>query len=638
MPQPFPSPADVAPTPTGQSRFVPAPGPAQPAGRDFGTSRTMTPAGDITAVETGAPGVNTTNGGTTDGWSRPSETPTQIGGEPSGVRSLSGDTGTGVISGQTLGERYRIVRKIGAGGMGEVWEAQHIVIKKSVAIKVLTLDPTLTNGAEQAERLMREARLVAAIQHDNVVDITDFGHTPMGAPYFVMELLTGSTLKSVIEQQGPVPWQRARDVLEQITDALAAAHAAGIIHRDIKPENVFLQQRGGKEVVKLIDFGIAKTTVLGDDGASLTQTGMVCGTPAFMSPEQARGEKIDERTDIYSLGCLAYQMLAGRQPFVANTPAEALYQQLFVEPTPLREVAPQQNIPANLDAIVLTCMRKNRNLRFQSMDDINRALENLERASAALSVPREDIPAPPTEVQNRFASVAPVSGHAPGQGLEFTDDRYDTGAMPVQGKGSGGLVAGILGGALVLGAGGGAAYYFLVLQGGQAASVEEVPAAIDAPSEDDAAAVAGETGAAGEQALGAETGAEEPEAAETGEAVGEDGAAGEPEPVVAGSGGRSAKSGSGSGSGGRGPAPVQIEPNPVYHDEDHVADSQGPEDLPPPPPLPDAEPDAEPEPEPEPEPPKPPPEPDPEPVQKPKPPKDKDGKKVDDLRDPWDRG
>jgi serine/threonine-protein kinase len=562
----------------------------------------------------------------TDEWgSRPSETPTQIGDPMSAVRSMpGGEGGTGVMSGQTIGDRYRVVRKIGAGGMGEVWEAKHIVINKAVAVKVLTLDPTLTNGAEQAERLMREARVVASIRHDNVVDITDFGHTPQGAPYFVMELLRGETLKDIIKNGGPMQWERARDVLIQLTDAMAAAHEKGVIHRDIKPDNVFLVNRGGKEVAKIIDFGIAKTTILGEEGRTLTQTGMVCGTPAFMSPEQARGERIDERTDIYSLGCLAYQMLAGRQPFEANSAAEALYQQLFVEPTSMTQVVPAAGIPPSLDAIVLTAMRKNRNLRFQSMEDVSNALQSVNTQAMPITIPAEQIPEPPKEAQERFAtSEFSMMGH----------ERPDSVVAGSSG-GTGIMVAGLV--AVLLAGAGGAGYYALStgLLGGSTAEAE-----VEAPADEAEAVPADQAEQVGE-ALGepAEVVAGADEAAAVPEGEGDVAEAAAAEAVAVPTGGTPRRGSSGSS--GKNPVPIYIPPNPVYEPkDDHVADGQGPDPLPAPPDdLPDAEPDPQPAPEPVPEP-----EPKDDPPPKPPDPppddgkKDKNGKKVDDLRDPWER-
>src|SRR5689334_6407605 len=193
------------------------------------------------------------------------------------------------LVGHTLVERYKLTRKIGEGGMGAVYEAQHVVIGKPVAVKVLR-DKYL-DRPEVAQRLVQEARLASSIRHEHIIDITDSGSTSDGRTFVVMELLDGRSLAELIRQEGPIPEPRAVDLVRQVASALGAAHARRIVHRDVKPENIFLVDKNGADFVKVVDFGISKSMRPGEEKAAdvrLTHTGMVLGTPLYMSPEQAR--------------------------------------------------------------------------------------------------------------------------------------------------------------------------------------------------------------------------------------------------------------------------------------------------------------------------------------------------------------
>ena len=208
------------------------------------------------------------------------------------------------LVGQTLAGRYRIERKLGEGGMGAVYLGHHVALEKKVALKVLHGE--FVRKADLIERFLQEAKAASKIRHDNVIDITDFGQTDDGLVFFAMELLDGRDLAEELglaQLAGEVmPWPRTRHIFLQICAALSAAHAKGIIHRDLKPENIYLVERlGQKDFVKLLDFGIAKLTEVNDEGRKLTKTGMLFGTPEYMSPEQARGEKVDQRVDVYAM-------------------------------------------------------------------------------------------------------------------------------------------------------------------------------------------------------------------------------------------------------------------------------------------------------------------------------------------------
>ncbi|MBI4508979.1 MAG: serine/threonine protein kinase [Deltaproteobacteria bacterium] len=279
------------------------------------------------------------------------------------------------LIGATIGN-YRVVSKLGEGGMGAVYLAEHPLIGKKVALKVLHEE--YAANQDVVTRFFTEAKAVNDIGHPNIVDIVDYGMvqggpgTP-GFVYFIMEHLSGQSLSSLIANESPIPIDRAMHVATQIADALAASHAKGVIHRDLKPDNVYLIPRGrDKDFVKVLDFGIAKLT--GDGGGSRkTRTGIVMGTPYYMSPEQCEGRgNIDNRADIYALGILAYEMLTGRVPFVGEGYGEILVQHLTKAAPPLSSINP--NIPPHLEAVVMKALAKKREDRYADMDQFISAL------------------------------------------------------------------------------------------------------------------------------------------------------------------------------------------------------------------------------------------------------------------------
>ncbi len=274
------------------------------------------------------------------------------------------------LFGTVLADRYRVLDLIGKGGMGKVYLAEHVAIGKKVAIKVLS--QAYCHRPDQVKRFLREARAASTIDHENVIDITDFGEMDNGSVFFVMEYLSGSDLGKLLRKTGALPWKRARRIFVQICRALQAAHSKGIIHRDIKPENCFLINKEGRpDFVKVLDFGIAKVVDEERQNAhTLTQAGALIGTPEYMAPEQVKGEAADPRMDVYSVGCIMYQALTGHLPFKDTNMFGVLNQQVHATPKPLREVAPNAAIPPNAEAIVLRCMEKDPAARFQSMREI----------------------------------------------------------------------------------------------------------------------------------------------------------------------------------------------------------------------------------------------------------------------------
>jgi serine/threonine-protein kinase len=285
--------------------------------------------------------------------------------------------GAELAPGAMVGE-YQVERLLGEGGMGRVYAAIHPLIAKRAAIKILR--PELSHDPVAVERFVREARSVNQIGHPNIVDIFAFGTLPDARHYFVMEWLQGESLRERLER-GPLPFALALDVLDAIASALAAAHATGIVHRDLKPDNVFLAGPvGSAPMVKLLDFGIAK--LLGaDPGIDRTATGAMIGTPTYMSPEQARGELVDTRSDLYALGAVAFEVLAGEMVFHANSAAEAVARHLFEPPRPVREL--RREVPDALDALITSLLAKEMTAR-PSLAEVR---ETLARARLAAPAP-----------------------------------------------------------------------------------------------------------------------------------------------------------------------------------------------------------------------------------------------------------
>ncbi len=276
-------------------------------------------------------------------------------------------------SGSTF-DRYHLVRRLGVGGMGAVYEAEHTELRKRCAVKMLRQE--LAQNELFRRRFLREARAASAVAHPHVVDISDFGQTPDGQVYFVMELLQGRELQSLLDEQRRLPWPRTREILLQVTSALEAAHRLGVIHRDVKPANCFLVDLpglGGEDFVKVLDFGIAKvSSKLDESTKQLTSTQEIFGTVAYMAPEMAMGTSDDPRSDIYSLGVMMYRMLVGELPFSEGNAFQILSQHVSEHPPRPREKVP--SIPEAVEAIILKAMAKKPGDRFASMEALAMAL------------------------------------------------------------------------------------------------------------------------------------------------------------------------------------------------------------------------------------------------------------------------
>ena len=317
--------------------------------------------------------------------------------------------------GEVLDGRYRIVKKLGEGGMGEVYAAEHIHIEKRVAVKLLR--PEIVSNKEAVSRFRQEARSASSIGHKNIIAIEDFGALPDGRIYLCMELLAGAPLNDLIKE--PMGVERLLNILIQTGHGLAAAHAKGIVHRDMKPENIFVTiSPSGEDTPKLLDFGIAK--VAGNDGQNnLTRTGTIFGTPFYMAPEQALGQAVDARVDVYAMGVIMYEMFSGSLPFQGESFMGILTQHITTDPEPVAQRAARMGraLPPGLADVITRCLQKDPERRYRTMDELVHDLVQVYRGTAGsgMSSYMDAYVPPPTGMLP--AAGTPMhgapSGHAP---------------------------------------------------------------------------------------------------------------------------------------------------------------------------------------------------------------------------------
>lgn len=343
---------------------------------------------------------------------------------PQEQREEDSDREKGDLVGDVLSERYRLDEYIGGGGMGEVYKAEHVMMKKTVAIKVLR--PEAADQEHVVERFRREAQAAANIDHPNICSATDFGRTDAGSFYLVMEYIEGPNLGDVIARHGAMDLERALHIADQVADTLEVAHEQGVVHRDLKPENVMLVDDGGeREQIKVLDFGVSRVQ-MADDMPSITKTGAVFGTPHYMSPEQAAGEQVDVRADLYGLGSLFYEMITGRPVFDGEKSVHVMASHLKDDPLPPSKAASWQEIPTELDRLLLDLLEKDPDDRPQSATEVRGRIEVVRRQLQPTSAVSRSI-----EIRMPTGRWLERAGHSTRRLYRIVDDRlpFDLGRL-----------------------------------------------------------------------------------------------------------------------------------------------------------------------------------------------------------------
>jgi eukaryotic-like serine/threonine-protein kinase len=291
---------------------------------------------------------------------------------------------SGDLVGNIVADRYHVLRKLGEGGMGQVYLAEHVKMGRKSALKVMR--PNMVADADAISRFNREASNAARINHPNVAAVYDFGETSDGIIYLAMEFVEGEPLTDLLQRQGCLPPMRAAEIVRQTGDALAVAHDMGIVHRDLKPDNIMMtKSRDGADLVKVVDFGIAKAA--NSEAQKVTKTGLVVGTPEYMSPEQLAGDKLDGRSDIYSLALVAFAMLTGQLPFPSETVQESMIMRLTDKPKRLSEMRRDVDWPEEVQAVIDRALERDANKRYTTAAefarDLTRAVERMPETQVA---------------------------------------------------------------------------------------------------------------------------------------------------------------------------------------------------------------------------------------------------------------
>jgi serine/threonine-protein kinase len=325
------------------------------------------------------------------------------------LRSVAGDD----IIGSVIADRYHVLRKLGEGGMGQVYLAEHVKMGRMSAIKVMSA--ALIHDADAVGRFNREAANASKISHPNIAAIYDFGETSDGLIYLAMEFVEGESLTKLCEALGALPAPRAAEIARQVASALEAAHERGIVHRDLKPDNIMISRgRDGTDVVKVVDFGIAKAAE--GAGQKVTRTGLVVGTPEYMSPEQLTGDPLDGRSDLYALGLVTFNMLTGSLPFTGQTTHEALLKRLTERPLSLAEARPDLVWPAPLQQVLDKALSRLAADRYQHASEFGAAIAAAVAGmpvDAPQSAPTRQVAATPTPAASVAATVPSPAAAAP---------------------------------------------------------------------------------------------------------------------------------------------------------------------------------------------------------------------------------
>ncbi|MGH7656742.1 MAG: serine/threonine protein kinase, partial [Gemmatimonadales bacterium] len=329
------------------------------------------------------------------------------------------DPGSDLVD-QVIADRYHIRGRLGEGGMGIVYLAEHVRMSRPCAIKVLS--STLTADAEAITRFNREAANASRINHPNVCAVYDFGETPDGIIYLAMEFVDGETLTTLLER-GQLPLEETAEILSQCAAGLHAAHELGIVHRDLKPDNIMLVEQQGRRQVKVVDFGIAKAGA--EKAQQVTRTGLVVGTPEYMSPEQVSGDTLDARSDIYALALICYRMLTGATPFQSENQQEALTRRLTDPPAPIALARPDLAFPPGLQEVLDRGLARRPGERFATVTGFTDALSRVARsegespsgAATQVMAPAGGDTVPPTRVASRVRPSFRVAPLALGTGI-----------------------------------------------------------------------------------------------------------------------------------------------------------------------------------------------------------------------------
>jgi serine/threonine-protein kinase len=373
--------------------------------------------------------------------------------------------------GKMVSGKYKVERLLGQGGMGKVYLAHNVALDQKVVLKVLL--PEYGQDPDTVKRFQHEGRAASRLRHPNVIQVMDFGAMEDGTLYMAMEFLPGKDLAHLIQNEFPLGDRRIARIASQILAALTEAHAQNIIHRDLKPENVMIEQRrGDPDFVKVLDFGIAKIT---DAKTKLTAAGLVCGTPEYMSPEQAKGADLDPRSDLYSVGVITYQMVTGLLPFESDTPVGFLMKHLTEPPMPPSQRQPEVDVPPELEAFIMKAISKNPADRFANAEEMREALlaavpeaAVAPRAATGAAIPRPATPAAPTAKAASSAAKPSAAKAAP---------KDTEAAPPAKAGGKAGLIAAAAAVVVVAGAAGA----FFATRGGSApatpAQVVQAPVA-----------------------------------------------------------------------------------------------------------------------------------------------------------------